>query len=192
MKMPRLVLYPLLAAAYPVLALAAANPGEIPGWWVLIWPLGISLLVSLGAWVLLSVFIRDPDRRAFLTLMVVVVFAWYGYFTIGLTEIAWAAPYADTVLPFLFIVAYLAGATYLVFRLVPRSRPVATAYPGRPRRYTGSSRGACRCFRCLLPAWGGRRDRLRLDHASECVPHRVSSVLPGRSRSSPRQDLLVA
>jgi hypothetical protein len=122
MRMPRLVLYPLLAAAYPVLALAAGNPGEIPGLWVLTWPLVISLFVSLCAWLLLGVFTRDPDRRAFLTLMVVLVFAWYGYFTIGLGEVAWAAPYARTVLPLLFIVAYLAGATYLVFRLVPNLR----------------------------------------------------------------------
>lgn len=122
MRMPPLVLYPLFAAAYPVLALAAGNPEEIPGLWVLTWPLGISLFVSLCAWLLLSVFTRDPDRRAFLTLMVVVVFAWYGYFTIGLGEIPWAAPYARTILPLLFIVAYLAGATYVVFRLVPDLR----------------------------------------------------------------------
>jgi hypothetical protein len=122
MRMPRLVLYPLFAAAYPVLALAAGNPGEVPGLWVMIWPLAISLFVALGTWLLLSVFIRDPDRRAFLTLMVVVVFAFYGYFTIGLRQVAWAAPYAQTVLPFLFIVAYLAGATYVVFRLVPNLR----------------------------------------------------------------------
>jgi hypothetical protein len=122
MRVPRLLLYPLLAAAYPVLALAAGNPGEIPGLWVLTWPLAISLFVSFSAWLLLSVFIRDPDRRAFLTLMVGLLFAFYGYFTLGLREVAWAAPYAHTVLPFLFIVAYLAGATYLVFRLVPNLR----------------------------------------------------------------------
>lgn len=119
MRMPRLVLYPLFAAAYPVLALAAGNPGEVPSWWVLIWPLGISLSVSLCAWLLLRVFSRDHNRRAFLTLMVVLVFSWYGYFTTGLEDVAWAAPYARTVLPLLFIVVYLAAITYLVFRLVP-------------------------------------------------------------------------
>ena len=122
MRMPRLVLYPLFAAAYPVLVLATSNPGEIPGLWVLAWPLGISLTVSLCALLLVSVFTRDPDRRAFLALMMVVLFASYGYFTVGLREVAWAAPYAQTVLPFLFIVTYLAGATYLVFRRVPNLR----------------------------------------------------------------------
>jgi hypothetical protein len=122
MRVPRLVLYPLFAAVYPVLALAAGNPGEVPGLWVLTWPVVISLCVALGAWLLLSVFLRDPDRRAFVTLMVVLVFAWYGYFTIGLSGIPWAAPYASTALPLLFIVAYLAGATYVVFRLVPNLR----------------------------------------------------------------------
>lgn len=122
MRMPRLPLYPLFAAAYPVLALAAGNPGEFPGLWVLTWPLAISLFVSFGAWLLLSVFIRDPDRRAFVTLMVVLLFAFYGYFTLGLREVAWSAPYAHTVLPFLFMVAYLAATTYVVLRLVPNLR----------------------------------------------------------------------
>ena len=118
MRVPRLVLYPLFAAAYPVVALAAGNPGEVPGLWVLVWPLAVSLSVSLCAWLLLGGFTRDQDRRAFLTLMVVVVFSWYGYFTNGLESVAWAVPFSRTVWPFLFALAYLAVITYLVFRLV--------------------------------------------------------------------------
>ena len=122
--MPRVVLYPFFAAAYPVLALAAANPSEIPGLWVLTWPLSISLFVCLCAWLVFKFFIRNRDRRAFLTLMVVVLFASHGYVTFGLEEARWVAPYAHTILPFLFIVAYLAATTYLVFRLVPDLRKV--------------------------------------------------------------------
>lgn len=118
MKMPHLVAYPFLAAAYPVLTLAATNRSEIAGLGVLIWPLAISLAVPLASWLVLHRFTGDPDRRAFLTLMAVVLFTSYGYFTIGLEQVEWTEPYAHTVFPFLFIVAYLAGTTYLVFRRV--------------------------------------------------------------------------
>jgi hypothetical protein len=114
----RLVLYPLLAAAYPVLALAAGNPGEIPGVWVLIWPIVISVLVALGTWLLLCFSIRNPDHRAFLTFVVVILFVFYGYFTIGMKQVAWATPYANGALPFVFLLAYLTAAAYLVLRLV--------------------------------------------------------------------------
>jgi hypothetical protein len=117
MKMPRLVAYPFLAAAYPVLTLAATNRSEIAGLGVLIWPLAISLAVPLTSWFVLRLVTGDPDRQAFLTLMVVVLFASYGYLTIGLEQLVWAAPYAHTVFPFLFLVAYLGSTTYLVFRL---------------------------------------------------------------------------
>jgi hypothetical protein len=116
------VVYPLLAAAYPVLALAAANPGEIPGLWVLAWPVGLSLFIAVCAWTFLGLVNRDPDRRAFITFMVVLLFASYGYFTLSLEEVAWAAPHLHTLLPFLFLGSYLAAATYLVFRFLPNLR----------------------------------------------------------------------
>src|SRR5919112_1395763 len=122
MRMRGPVVYPLLAAAYPVLALAAANPGEIPGLWVLAWPVGLSLFIAVCAWTFLGLVIRDPDRRAFITFMVVFLFASYGYFTLSLEEVAWAAPHLHTPLPFLFLGSYLAAATYLVFRFVPNLR----------------------------------------------------------------------
>jgi hypothetical protein len=124
MKMPHLVAYPFLAAAYPVLTLAATNRTEIAGLGVLIWPLTISLAVALAAWIVLRLVTGDPDRRAFLTLMVVVLFSSYGYFTIGLEQLRGTAPYAHTAFPFLFVVAYLGGTTYLVFRFVRHPRHV--------------------------------------------------------------------
>jgi hypothetical protein len=118
----RLVVYPLLAAVYSVLALAAANPEEIPGVWVLLPPLGLSLLIAVLAWVLLTVVIRDPDRRAFVTFMLVLLFTSYGYFILELEEIPWAAPIAHTIVPFVLLASYLAAATYLLFRLIPNRR----------------------------------------------------------------------
>jgi hypothetical protein len=118
----RLVVYPLLAAVYSVLALAAANPEEIPGLWVLLSPLGLSLLIAVLAWVLLTVVIRDPDGRAFVTFMLVLLFTSYGYFILELEEIPWAAPIAHTIVPFVLLASYLAAATYLLFRLIPNRR----------------------------------------------------------------------
>jgi hypothetical protein len=118
------VVYPFLAAVGPVLALAAANPGEIPGLWVLLWPLGLSLLIALLAWALLTVVIRDPDRRGFVTFVFVLLFTSYGYLILELEEIPWAAPIAHTIVPFLVLASYLAAAAYLLFRLVPNQRLV--------------------------------------------------------------------
>jgi hypothetical protein len=114
MSKPRVVIYPLLAATYPVLALAAANPGEIPGLWVLTRPLAISLIVCVCAWLIFGALVRDPDRRAFLAFIVIVLFAAPGYFTIGGDN--------GAVLPILGLVGYLAATTYLVFRLVRKPR----------------------------------------------------------------------
>jgi hypothetical protein len=121
MRIRGVILYPFFAAIYPVVALAT-NPGEIQGLWVLTWPIAISLFVATCAWLLCSVFIRDPDRRAFVTFMIVILFASYGYFILILGQVAWAAPYAHTILPLLFLAAYLAGTTYVVLRFVPNTR----------------------------------------------------------------------
>jgi hypothetical protein len=122
MNMPRPVLYPSLLAAYSVLALAAANPAEIPGWWVLSRPLVISLLVSLCAWILLGAFSRDRDRRAFLTLVVVALFVWYENFVLGLGAIIPRTRVAHPLIPMGLIIAYLVALTYLVLRVVPSLR----------------------------------------------------------------------
>ena len=109
--------YPLLAAAYSVLALAAANASDIVDLEVLVRPLVISLLLAVTTWLLWSSLIRDPYRRAFLTLIVVILFASYGYLTAAIDSAGWSAPYAHTVLPLLIAALYLAGITLLVFRL---------------------------------------------------------------------------
>jgi len=119
------VVYPFMLAVWFVLVLAASNPGEIPGFWVLRRPLLISLLVTLGAWLLSSLIARDHDRRGFLTFMAVTLFASYGYFSLMLQSWSWAAPYSHTLIPLLFLVAYLAGITYIVFRLVPDPRTLS-------------------------------------------------------------------
>jgi hypothetical protein len=124
MRRPRFVPYPFLAAAYPVLALAAANGSEIAHFGVLIFPLTISLVCAAGAWLLWSLVVGDPDRRAFLTFVVVILFASYGYLTAALEEVDWAAPYVRTPLPLLAAVVYLGVVTYLFFRRVPNLRPV--------------------------------------------------------------------
>src|SRR5215204_5610667 len=121
MRTPGLLLYPFLAAAYPVLALAAANPSELPGLWVLAGPLGISLTLLLCVWLFLGAFIADVNKRAFLAFMFIVLFALYGYITIGLRGLPWAAHYYYTPVPFVIIAAYLGAITFLVSRLVPDS-----------------------------------------------------------------------
>jgi hypothetical protein len=112
-------LYPFLAAAYPVLALAAANGKELGGLWVVVHPLIESLGIAVAAWLVWSLFVRNQDRRAFLTLVVIVLYASYGHLTLALGGLSWAAPYVDTALPLTMAVAYLAAITFLVLRLVP-------------------------------------------------------------------------
>jgi hypothetical protein len=57
--------------------------------------------------------------------MAVILFASYGYFAIMLQSLSWAAPYASTALPFLFLLAYLASITHVVFRMVPNARALS-------------------------------------------------------------------
>ena len=79
MSRPRLVLYPFLATCYPVLALAQSNGGELVRPADLIKPLLISLVAAGTAWLLSGLVTRDPDRRALVTFLAVVVFSAFGY-----------------------------------------------------------------------------------------------------------------
>src|SRR6266545_570257 len=66
--------YPFLASAYFIVALAAANGGELIGPRDLFWPILISLSIAFGAWLLNGLVTKDSGKRALLTLAAVVVF----------------------------------------------------------------------------------------------------------------------
>ena len=79
MSRARVVLYPFLAACYPVLALAQSNGGELVRAGDLMRPFLIALGAAGSAWLLSRLITRDPDRRAFVTFLAVVVFSTFGY-----------------------------------------------------------------------------------------------------------------
>jgi hypothetical protein len=76
---PRVVLYPFLMACYPVLALAQSNGGELVRPGDLVKPLLIALGAAGSAWLLSRLVTGDPDRRALVTFLAVVVFSTFGY-----------------------------------------------------------------------------------------------------------------
>ena len=71
-------LYPFLAAIYPVLALAAANPHELPPPGRLIAPVTVSLIFAALVYLLAGLVSRARGKRALLTLAAVALFAGYG------------------------------------------------------------------------------------------------------------------
>ncbi|MGH7630925.1 MAG: hypothetical protein ACREOF_16385 [Gemmatimonadales bacterium] len=71
--------YPFLAAVYSVLALAAANGGDLERPGHLARPLAVALGVAAGAWLLSRLVSRDPHRRGIVTFIAVVVCVSYGY-----------------------------------------------------------------------------------------------------------------
>jgi hypothetical protein len=117
MKPVRPVLYPFLAAIFPVLALGAANSDAIWRLGVLTRPIGISLLVCTAAWFAFGLLLRDRDRLALATLGTIITFASYGYFIEVVEGETWAAPFASTAIPLGFMVAYMAAVIYLVIRM---------------------------------------------------------------------------
>ncbi len=82
---PARVLYPVAAAVYPILSLAAANAGEGIRGTDLLLPIAISITVAVLAWLFAEALTSDPHRRAFVSVVVVLWFAWYGQLT-GLGE----------------------------------------------------------------------------------------------------------
>jgi hypothetical protein len=78
-KAPRLVLYPFLAALYPLLSLASNNSDELVRWGDLAKPFVIALSAAGVAWLLSRAVTRDADRRAFVTLVAIGVFSTFGY-----------------------------------------------------------------------------------------------------------------
>jgi hypothetical protein len=88
--------YPFLAAAYPVLALAAAHAGELVTARDLGRPLLLSLGTAAGAWLCSRLATPDPHRRAIVTFVAVVVFATYGYWQTLLKDVLNLPQAADT------------------------------------------------------------------------------------------------
>jgi hypothetical protein len=74
----RIILYPFLAALYPVLALAAANGGELIRPADLVRPLTISGGAAVVAWLASRAVTTDFDRRALLSFVTIVVFSVHG------------------------------------------------------------------------------------------------------------------
>ncbi|MGH7630924.1 MAG: sulfatase-like hydrolase/transferase [Gemmatimonadales bacterium] len=121
------VLYPFLAAAYPVLALAAANRGEGIRPAELVMPLAVSLAVA-GALLLLARLITpDPHRRAILAFLGVIVFASHGYvreLLLSIPPLGFLAHDAVT-LP---LAGLLLGATAMSARAPGRSYAAVSRY----------------------------------------------------------------
>jgi hypothetical protein len=108
--------YPFLASAYFIVALAAANGGELIGPSDLLWPLVISLMIAAGAWVLNGLVTKDGGKRALLTLAAVVVFGASGR---AITIIRSWPPLADfgtDIVALSLIVILLVALTDLVRR----------------------------------------------------------------------------
>jgi hypothetical protein len=75
----RLVLYPFLAGLYPVLALAAANGGELIRPADLVRPLVISAAAAVVAWLASRAVTPDVDRRALFSFIAIIVFSIHGH-----------------------------------------------------------------------------------------------------------------
>ncbi len=120
------VAYPVLAALYAVLALAAANGGELTRGGQLARPVAITLLMAGGFWLLAGLASRDPHRRGIVTFVAVVVFSTYGYYQALLLDVPPLARFAHDA------VAFPAALTMIV----------ATAWSARRARrdYTGVTR----------------------------------------------------
>jgi hypothetical protein len=93
----RVVLYPFLAACYPVLALAQSNGGELVRAGDLAKPFLIALGAAGLAWLLSRLATHDPDRRAFVTFLAVVVFSTFGNWADLVNRLVPSRPLASAV-----------------------------------------------------------------------------------------------
>ena len=97
MSRRRVVLYPFLAACYPVLALAQSNGGELVRAGDLAKPFLIALGAAGLAWLLSRLATHDPDRRAFVTFLAVVVFSTFGNWADLVNRLVPSRPLASAV-----------------------------------------------------------------------------------------------
>ena len=86
MTVPARVVYPLLAAAYSVLWLAANNAAEWVSPTALLRPLGISLAATVLFWGSATFLTRDSDKRAMITFVLVLAFAGFGHLTAAMAR----------------------------------------------------------------------------------------------------------
>src|SRR5690349_21027626 len=70
--------YPLAISAYPVLALLAANAGQVEAG-VVIRPLLVSIAFGAMLYLLTWIFFRNANRAAFLTMLLLALFFSYGH-----------------------------------------------------------------------------------------------------------------
>lgn len=108
--------YPLLAAAYAVLALVAKNLHEairLADVWL---PLLIALAVALTGWLLAGLATRDPHRRALFSLVLVVCFVGYGVVGRRLEALALQPAEMRDLLGFAILGGVLIAAGVLIVR----------------------------------------------------------------------------
>jgi hypothetical protein len=110
-------LYPFLASIYAVTALASVNVlhGVRPA--DLLLPLGVAALIPALTWVPLIAVIKDVHRRAFVTLLVVLVFASYGYVGAAIEGAGDPWHWSGTAMPVIIECAYVIVLAGLMFRM---------------------------------------------------------------------------
>lgn len=109
-------LYPFLASAYLVVALAAANGAELVGPGDLLRPVVISLVVAFVAWILNGLLTKERGKRALLTFAAVVVFGASGRAIAVLRGWPPLADFATDIVALPLIVILLVAFTDLVRR----------------------------------------------------------------------------
>jgi hypothetical protein len=121
------IAYPFLAAAYPVLALAAAHAGELVSPWDLLRPAAIALAVAAVGWALSRLVSREPNRRGIVTFVAVIIFSTYGYWETLLGDVLSLRHLAEArfLLPTLLGLLLL---TVVAARRPGQSSPAVTRY----------------------------------------------------------------
>jgi hypothetical protein len=122
-----LPLYPFAAAAYPVLALAAANQGELVRPGHLVRPLAVALGVAAVLWLLARLATVEVHRRAIVTFVAVVVFSSYGYWQAVLLDLPPLDRLAADAVAFPLAVAMVLGTGWSA-RSGGRTHPGVTRY----------------------------------------------------------------